>query len=214
MGSLIIFFGFADAYGQQQWIPAQMAPPQQPTQQPPPMLVPPPAMVNLNHPHHRGMMVAAGGRKKLEPATAPTQDGKIQGRDTILHFLLHAPRTNLSFAFSFVAVAQEAENQRTEFKKQRKGYVKKTLLLRRELQTLKDQRKDMNVGNVPLSPTTKGFMDENEKLQVTKLRFIGIIECIIDDGFERLSSPAMKSIRRRRSLRGGDNLQFSFFSVR
>ena len=31
---------------------------------------------------------------------------------------------------------------------------------------LKEQRKDLNSDTAPPSPTTKGFMDENDKLQV------------------------------------------------
>lgn len=72
----------------------------------------------------------------------------------------------------FVAVAQEAENQRAEFKKQRNGYVMKTAILRRELQTLKEQSKEMHSGSAPPSPTTKGFIEENDKLRVTKLHLI------------------------------------------
>ena len=70
------------------------------------------------------------------------------------------------FSIAIAAVAQEAENQRDELKKQRTSYLKKTAVLRKELKMLKEQRKDLNSGAAPPSPTTKGFMDENEKLQV------------------------------------------------
>lgn len=75
------------------------------------------------------------------------------------------------------AVAQEAENQRDELKRQRSSYLKKTSLLRQELKMLKDQRKDLHSGGAaPPSPTTKGFIDENEKLQVCGL-VIGALCC-------------------------------------
>lgn len=63
-------------------------------------------------------------------------------------------------------MAQEAENQRDELKKQRTSYLKKTSVLKKELKMLKEQRKDLHSGGAPASPTTKGFIDENEKLQV------------------------------------------------
>lgn len=68
------------------------------------------------------------------------------------------------------AVAQEAENQRDELKKQRTSYLKKTAILKKELKMLKEQRKELHSGKAPASPTTKGFIDENEKLQVCFVR--------------------------------------------
>lgn len=78
---------------------------------------------------------------------------------------------HLFFKFVFpsrtiLAVAQEAENQRDEIRKQRTSYLKKTSVLKKELKMLKEQRKDLHSGKAPASPTTKGFIDENEKLQV------------------------------------------------
>ena len=64
------------------------------------------------------------------------------------------------------AVAKEAENQREELKNQRKSYISKVNVLKLELDMLKEHRKDMGVSNGPVSPRTKGFIDENEKLQV------------------------------------------------
>lgn len=76
---------------------------------------------------------------------------------------------NFYFHMFIAAVAQEAENQRDELKRQRSSYLKKTSLLRQELKMLKDQRKDLHSGGAaPPSPTTKGFIDENEKLQVCR----------------------------------------------
>uniref|UniRef100_A0A0K8UGB5 Zinc finger matrin-type protein CG9776 n=1 Tax=Bactrocera latifrons TaxID=174628 RepID=A0A0K8UGB5_BACLA len=80
------------------------------------------------------------------------------------------------------AVAQEAENQRDELKRQRSSYLKKTSLLRQELKMLKDQRKDLHSGGAaPPSPTTKGFIDENEKLQVCRImkKFIMLLVCFL-----------------------------------
>lgn len=71
------------------------------------------------------------------------------------------------------AVAQEAENQRDELKKQRTNYLKKTANLKKELKMLKKQRTDLHSGSsAPASPTTKGFIDENEKLQVCAIGFL------------------------------------------
>lgn len=65
-----------------------------------------------------------------------------------------------------IAVAQEVENQRDELKKQRTSYLKKTTVLKKELKMLKEQRKELHSGGAPASPTTKGFIEENENLQV------------------------------------------------
>lgn len=78
-------------------------------------------------------------------------------------------------------MAQEAENQRDELKKQRTSYLKKTAVLKKELKMLKEQRKDLHSGKAPASPTTKGFIDENEKLQVC------FVVCLCD-GFKSFVS--------------------------
>lgn len=64
------------------------------------------------------------------------------------------------------AVAQEAENQKEELKKQRTNYVKKVSLLKKEMKVLKEQRDDLTAGDAPPSPTTKNFIEENDRLQV------------------------------------------------
>lgn len=66
------------------------------------------------------------------------------------------------------AVAQEAENQKEELKKQRTNYVKKVSLLKKEMKVLKEQRNDLTAGDAPPSPTTKNFIEENDRLQVSK----------------------------------------------
>ncbi|XP_055846774.1 zinc finger matrin-type protein CG9776 [Episyrphus balteatus] len=78
------------------------------------------------------------------------------------------------------AVAQEAENQRDELKKQRTSYLKKTAALKKELKVLKDQRKDLIGGTGSHSPTTKGFLDENERLQSQIQKKLSTIENVID----------------------------------
>lgn len=78
------------------------------------------------------------------------------------------------------AVAQEAENQRDELKKQRTSYLKKTSALKKELKVLKDQRKELVGGSGSHSPTTKGFLDENERLQTQIQKKLSTIENVID----------------------------------
>lgn len=87
----------------------------------------------------------------------------------LIHYIKIRNDTNVNIFLRIsllLAVAQEAENQRDELKKQRTSYLKKTSVLKKELKMLKEQRKDLHKDSVPPSPTTKGFIDENEKLQV------------------------------------------------
>lgn len=72
------------------------------------------------------------------------------------------------------AVAQEAENQKEELKKQRTNYVKKVSLLKKEMKVLKEQRNDLTAGDAPPSPTTKNFIEENDRLQVSQYDDIAI----------------------------------------
>lgn len=74
------------------------------------------------------------------------------------------------------AVAQEAENQRDELKKQRTSYLKKTVALKKELKTLKEQRRDLIEDSGLQSPTTKKFLDENERLQL--FQFIAMLKSL------------------------------------
>ncbi|KNC33977.1 Zinc finger matrin-type protein [Lucilia cuprina] len=149
-----------DAYGQQQWLP----PPTQMQQMPAPQQPPPPALVvqtttqtqvatNVPPPN----VTAAVVNKHAEDATGPLESN---------------PQHD--------AVAQEAENQRDELKKQRTSYLKKTAVLKKELKMLKEQRKDLHTGGAPASPTTKGFIDENEKLQNQIQKKLNTIENVID----------------------------------
>lgn len=58
------------------------------------------------------------------------------------------------------------QNQRAQLKKQRDDYQKRASALKRELKILKEQKDDLISGNEPPSPTTKGFIKENDRLQV------------------------------------------------
>lgn len=66
------------------------------------------------------------------------------------------------------AVAKEKKTQRATLGKQREDYKRRATALKRELNTLKEQRDDLVSGSEPPSPTTKGFIKENDRLQVTK----------------------------------------------
>ncbi|XP_039492418.1 zinc finger matrin-type protein CG9776 isoform X2 [Drosophila santomea] len=78
------------------------------------------------------------------------------------------------------AVAQEAEKQKDELKKQRANYVKKVTLLKKEMKVLKDQREDLAAGEAPPSPTTKNFIEENDRLQNQIKKKLDTIENVID----------------------------------
>ncbi|KMZ01414.1 zinc finger matrin-type protein CG9776 isoform X2 [Drosophila simulans] len=78
------------------------------------------------------------------------------------------------------AVAQEAEKQKDELKKQRANYVKKVTLLKKEMKVLKDQREDLAAGDAPPSPTTKNFIEENDRLQMQIKKKLDTIENVID----------------------------------
>ncbi|XP_016950651.1 zinc finger matrin-type protein CG9776 isoform X3 [Drosophila biarmipes] len=78
------------------------------------------------------------------------------------------------------AVAQEAEKQKDELKKQRANYVKKVTLLKKEMKVLRDQREDLAAGEAPPSPTTKNFIEENDRLQIQIKKKLDTIENVID----------------------------------
>lgn len=64
------------------------------------------------------------------------------------------------------AIALEKKNQRETLRKQRDEYFRRATALRKELITLKEQRVELSNGNEPPSPTTSGFLNENDRLQV------------------------------------------------
>lgn len=64
------------------------------------------------------------------------------------------------------AVALEKKNQRATFRKQRDDYKRRATALKRELKILKGQREELVSGSQPPSPTTNGFLKENDRLQV------------------------------------------------
>lgn len=70
------------------------------------------------------------------------------------------------------AVAKEKKTQRATLGKQREDYKRRATALKRELHTLKEQRDDLVSGSEPPSPTTKGFIKENDRLQVTTHKYI------------------------------------------
>ncbi|XP_055378225.1 zinc finger matrin-type protein CG9776 [Condylostylus longicornis] len=79
------------------------------------------------------------------------------------------------------AVAQEIQNQREELKKQRNDYLRKSDTMKKELKMLKEQMIDLiGSGDAPPSPTTKGYIDENEKLQGQIQKKINTIENVLD----------------------------------
>lgn len=67
---------------------------------------------------------------------------------------------------SLAAVAQEKKNQRETLRKQHDDYMRRAAALKRELVILKEQKGELYIGNEPPSPTTNGFLKENDRLQV------------------------------------------------
>lgn len=65
------------------------------------------------------------------------------------------------------AIESEMRHQKAALSKQREDYIKKATILKKELDTLKDQRNELR-GDVKRSPSpdTKKFLKENTKLQV------------------------------------------------
>ena len=63
-------------------------------------------------------------------------------------------------------MAQEIKNQRETLRKQHDDYQRRATALKRELKILKEQRGDLVGGSEPPSPTTSGFLKENDRLQV------------------------------------------------
>lgn len=76
------------------------------------------------------------------------------------------------FIFFSAAVALEKKNQRATLRKQREDYRRRSNALKRELNILREQRDDLISGSEPPSPTTKGFLKENDRLQVNKYFFV------------------------------------------
>lgn len=67
---------------------------------------------------------------------------------------------------SSAAIEAEKKIQRDTIRKQRDDYIKRSSALKRELIALKEQREELILGNEPPSPTTKSFINENDRLQV------------------------------------------------
>lgn len=65
------------------------------------------------------------------------------------------------------AIETEMRHQKAALSKQREDYIKKASVLKKELDTLKDQRNELR-GDPKRSPSpdTKRFLKENTKLQV------------------------------------------------
>jgi hypothetical protein len=59
------------------------------------------------------------------------------------------------------------QNQRAALRKQQEDYVSRAAALKKELKTLKQQRSKLVSLRSPPSPTTNGFIKENDKLQVS-----------------------------------------------
>ncbi|XP_031638425.1 zinc finger matrin-type protein CG9776 [Contarinia nasturtii] len=77
------------------------------------------------------------------------------------------------------AIAAEKKIQRDTIRKQRDDYICRASALKRELITLKEQREELT-GDVPPSPTTNGFILQNDRLQAQIENKISTIENVIE----------------------------------
>lgn len=72
-----------------------------------------------------------------------------------------------TISFPTAAIESEMRHQKIALSKQREDYIKKAAILKKELDTLKDQRSELRGDNKRSpSPDTKRFLKENTKLQV------------------------------------------------
>lgn len=76
------------------------------------------------------------------------------------------------------------QQQKETLRKQRDDYDKRRLVLRRELKILKEQRVKLTSGSdEPPSPTTKNFLKENDRLQVSRWEQTGPLKGTVEGGF-------------------------------
>lgn len=69
--------------------------------------------------------------------------------------------------YVFILVVQEIQQQKATLTKQREDYVKKALVLRKELEELKLQKQELT-GNEKSERELRYVLKENERLQVSK----------------------------------------------
>lgn len=122
----------------------------------------------------------AGVQASAPDALAQPQQARESSPDKQLEEEQKGPALDSAGLPQQDAVAQEAEKQKDELKKQRANYVKKVTLLKKEMKVLRDQREDLAAGEAPPSPTTKNFIEENDRLQVQIKKKLDTIENVID----------------------------------
>ncbi|GBP03210.1 Zinc finger matrin-type protein CG9776 [Eumeta japonica] len=79
------------------------------------------------------------------------------------------------------AIESEMRHQKATLSKQREDYIKKSTILKKELETLKDQRNELR-GDTKRSPSpeTKRFLKENTKLQLEIQNKLKTINNVVD----------------------------------
>ncbi|XP_052738143.1 zinc finger matrin-type protein CG9776 isoform X2 [Bicyclus anynana] len=121
------------------------------------------------------------------------------------------------------AIETELRHQKAALSKQREDYIKKTAILKKELDTLKDQRNELR-GDTKRSPSpdTKRFLKENTKLQLeiqNKLKTInnvvdmlnGIIGEQAPDIVDRDETPERSTKRKSRSPSSGKKFNYVYY---
>ncbi|CAG9562888.1 unnamed protein product [Danaus chrysippus] len=79
------------------------------------------------------------------------------------------------------AIESEMRHQKIALSKQREDYIKKAAILKKELDTLKDQRNELRGDNKRSpSPDTKRFLKENTKLQLEIQNKLKTINNVVD----------------------------------
>lgn len=79
---------------------------------------------------------------------------------------------------NFILVVQEIQQQKATLTKQREDYVKKALVLRKELEELKLQKQELT-GNEKSERELRYVLKENERLQVSQQCLLYILYCLI-----------------------------------
>lgn len=96
------------------------------------------------------------------------------------NIVFHRKNFFYDFFFNFpisAAIAAEKKIQRDTIRKQRDDYIRRASKLKRELITLKEQREELTSGTEPPSPTTHGFIKENDRLQVNTNPILESLSC-------------------------------------
>ncbi|XP_021187464.3 zinc finger matrin-type protein CG9776 [Helicoverpa armigera] len=116
------------------------------------------------------------------------------------------------------AIESEMRHQKAALSKQREDYIKKSNILKKEMETLKDQRNELR-GDAKRSPSpdTKRFLKENTKLQLeiqnklkTIYNVVDMLNGIIGEEAPDIPDDDADSAERKRKSRSPSNKKFNY----